>query len=138
MRYSQWIGVLAAAALMLSGFLNWTWYPDIKKYFTGFFTENNMYGKPAKALIFFAIIAVIFYLLPKVWAKRWNLLVCVIILAFAIRSFIVFSQCYRGICPERQPGIWLMLGSAVVMMLCALLPDLSVTQDREKQDDSAK
>ena len=106
--------------------MNWTWYPDIHKFFTGFETENNVYGKPGKIFIYICIIAIAFFLTPKVWAKRWNVLICTIILAYAVKSFILFSACYRGICPEKQPGIWLMLVSACLTLVFALLPDLKI------------
>lgn len=128
MKYSQAIGIIAAVVLVLSGFLNWAWYPDIQKYFTGFFSENNMYGKPGKVFAFFALIATIFFWIPKIWAKRWNLLVCSLTLAFAVKTFILFAGCYRGICPVKQPGIWVMLASAILMMACALLPDMTVKE----------
>lgn len=126
MKYSQVLGIVAATVLMLSGLLNWTWYPDIKEYFTGFYTHNNAYGRPGMVFIVLAPIAIIFYLLPKIWAKRWNVFFCGIILAYAVKTFISFSVCYRGICPEKQAGIWIMLASAAIMMLAALLPDLKV------------
>ena len=64
------IGVLAAITLAVACFLHWTWYPDLHQYFSGFYSKNNLYGKPGKGIIFFAAIAVIFYVIPKVWAKR--------------------------------------------------------------------
>ncbi len=85
-----------------------------------------MYGKPAKVLIFFAVIATLFFGIARIWAKRWNLLVCSLTLAFAVKTFILFSSCYRGICPVKQPGIWVMLASAILMMACSLLPDMAV------------
>lgn len=132
MKYSQLIGIAAAIVLVLSGFLNWTWYPDLQKYFTGFFSENNMYGKPGKVFAFFAVIAIIFFLIPRVWAKRWNLLVCALTLAYAVKTFILFAGCYRGICPVKQPGIWVMIVAAVVMTASALLPDLTVKSSDRK------
>jgi hypothetical protein len=126
MKFSQWIGIAAAIALIISGFMNWTWYSDIQKFFTGFYSENNSYGKPGKIFIYFASVAIIFFAIPRIWAKRWNVLVCTIILAFAIRTFILYTACYRGICPEKQTGIWLMIGSAALVFLCALLPDLKL------------
>jgi hypothetical protein len=128
MKYSQWIGVAAAICLIISGFTNWTWYPDIHRYFTGFESENNVYGKPGKVFLFFSIIAIVFFLVPRIWAKRCNLFVCSLILAYAINTFIRFSACYRGICPEKQAGIWIMLSSASLVMLCALLPDLKINK----------
>lgn len=129
MRFSQWIGILACLTLIVSGFTNWAWYPDLHKYFTGFFTYENRYGKPGKVFIYLTSVAIIFFLIPKIWAKRWNVLVGTIIVAFAIRSFIVFSSCYRATCPVKQPGIWVMLFSAFVVLLCALLPDIKLKEE---------
>ena len=128
MKFSQWIGIAACLLLVVSGFMKWTWYPDIHKYFTGFFSENNIYGKPGKIFIYFTTVAIIFFAIPRIWAKRWNLLVCTIIVAYAIKTFILYTSCYRGVCPVKQPGIWVMLVSAVVILLCALLPDLKLKE----------
>lgn len=109
--------------------MHWTWYPDIKEYFTGFYTYNNQYGRPGRVFIVVGIIAIILYLLPKIWAKRWNVFFCAVVLAFAVKTFILFSGCYKGICPEKQAGIWVMLGSAALMMLAALLPDIKMKKN---------
>ena len=45
MRYSRWIGLAACITLIIACFLPWTYYADIQKTFTGFFSEKNMYGK---------------------------------------------------------------------------------------------
>jgi hypothetical protein len=126
MKFSQWIGILAAIVLIISGFTNWTWYPDIHKYFTGFVSENNIYGKPGKIFIYFSSVAILFFAIPRVWAKRWNVFICTLIVAFAIRTFILYTSCYSGVCPVKQPGIWIMIASAAVILLCALLPDLKL------------
>ncbi|MBL7699962.1 MAG: hypothetical protein JNK79_17475 [Chitinophagaceae bacterium] len=126
MKFSQWIGIVACLTLVVSCFTNWTWYPDLHKYFTGFVSEGNIYGKPGKLFTGLAFIAIIFFLIPKIWAKRWNVLFCVFIIAYAIKTFILFSGCYQGVCPEKQPGIWVMLFSSIVIFLCALLPDIKL------------
>jgi hypothetical protein len=126
MKFSQWIGILAAIVLIISGFMNWTWYPDIHKYFTGFVSENNIYGKPGKIFIYFSSVAILFFVIPRVWAKRWNVFICTLIVAFAIRTFILYTSCYSGVCPVKQPGIWIMIASTAVILLCALLPDLKL------------
>lgn len=129
MKFSQWIGVAACIALIVSGFTNWTWYPDLHKYFTGFVSENNIYGKPGKIFIYLATIAIIFFLVPKIWAKRWNVMISVLIISFAIKTFILYTACYRGVCPEKQAGIWVMLATASVILLCSLLPDLKLKEN---------
>lgn len=130
MKYSQWVGIAAAVILVVSCFLPWTFHPDLNKEFTGFFSENNNYGKPGKVFIGLAAIAVIFFLIPRVWAKRWNLLVGALVVAFAIKSFIVFSGCYRGICPSKLAGLWIMLLSAIVVLVMTLLPDMKVIEKK--------
>lgn len=126
MKYSQWIGIAAAILLVVACFIPWTFYPDLNKYFTGFFSENRQYGRPGKLLVAFALISSALFAIPKVWAKRWNLLMGALLVAYAIRCFIVFSGCYHGVCPAKQAGIWLMLISSIVMLVMTLLPDLKV------------
>ena len=126
MKYSQWLGILAALVLIAACFLPWTYHPDLDKEFTGFFSEKNIYGKPGKVFIFFAVVAIIFFLLPRIWAKRWNMLVTGLASAYAIKTFLMFAGCYRGICPEKKAGLWIMLASALVMLVMAILPDMKL------------
>lgn len=130
MRYSQWIGVLASILIMVSCFLPWTYHPDLNKTFTGFFSENNAYGKPGRALIFLASFALLCFIIPRVWAKRLNLFVSALLVAYATRSFMVFSGCYRGICPYKEEGIWLMVISAATILIMAVLPDMKFGDKR--------
>jgi len=131
MKYSQWIGIFAAVVLVVASFLPWTFHPDLNKYFTGFFSENNNYGKPGKVFIVLAVVATIFFLIPRIWAKRWNLLIGALTVAFAIKSFIVFSGCYRGVCPTKQIGLWIMLLAAIGVLAMALLPDMKVSEPKK-------
>ncbi|NML22305.1 hypothetical protein HHL16_15585 [Pseudoflavitalea sp. G-6-1-2] len=131
MKYSQWIGILAAITLVIACFIPWAYYPDVQKDFTGFFSENNQYGRPGKFFIAFAVLAIVFFLLPKIWAKRWNLLINAIIVAWAIRCYLVFSACYNGICPDKKSGLWLVVGSAFVMLLMAVFPDTKLPQQKK-------
>ena len=131
MKYSQWIGILAVILLITACFLPWTWYPDLQKAFTGFFSEGNNYGRPGRVFVVLGGIALIFFLIPKVWAKRWNLFICAINLAFAIKSFLLFAGCYRGICPEKKIGIWMMVIASSLMLLMAIFPDVK-PRDQQK------
>ena len=131
MKYSRWIGILASIVLIIACFMPWTYHPDIQKTFNGFFSENNLYVKPGKVLIFFSVIAITFFAIQKLWAKRWNLLICSLNVAFAIKSFILFSGCYKGICPDKKMGLWLVLITATIMLLAASLPDMPVKKESE-------
>ena len=123
MKYSQWIGVAAAILLIISCFMPWTWYPDLGKSFNGFYSEGNIYGKPGKLLAFLSVLLIALYLTPRVWAKRWNMFNGCFTLAYTIKTFILFTGCYGGVCPEKLAGIWIMLGCSLAIMLTVLVPD---------------
>lgn len=133
MKYSQWIGTAAAIVSITACFFPWTFHPDLNKYFTGFFSENNVYGKPGYVFIFLNALAIVFFAIPKLWAKRWNLFICGITVAYAVKSFIVYSGCYRGICPDKQAGLWIMLGATLLMLLMSLFPDGTPGGNRKKE-----
>jgi hypothetical protein len=132
MKYSHWIGIAAAVILVLAGFLPWTYHPDIDKTFNGFFSENRAYGKPGKVFVIMSVVTIIFFSIQRIWAKRWNVFICAIVLSYAIRCYIVYSGCYRGICPDKKIGLWVMLLSAILMMVMALFPDVKLRKEGEK------
>jgi len=133
MKHSQWIGIAAAILLIVSCFLPWTFHPDLGKNFTGFFSANNDYGKPGKLFVGFATLAIVFYYLTKIWAKRWNLLVTALTMAWAIRCFILFSGCYKAICPEKKIGLWLMIIASGLMLLMAIFPDTKLNSGQTEK-----
>ena len=133
MKYSKYIGLFAACLLILACFMPWAHYPDIDKTFTGFFSEQNRYGKPGKLFVALAIICSVLFLLPKVWAQRLNMVMAVLTIAFAVRTYILFTACYRGICPEKQLGIYLLVGCSFIMLLASVLPDMKLKEKQSNQ-----
>jgi hypothetical protein len=132
MRYSQWIGIAAVLLLVWACYLPWAYYPDIQKEFTGFFSEGNAYGRPGRIFVVLGIVQIVLFLVPRVWAKRANLFVSAITIAFAFKSYILFTACYQGICPDKRAGVFLMLVAPVIMLVAALLVDLPVKPAKKK------
>lgn len=131
MKYSRLIGVASALLLVGACLLPWAYFPDLQKSFTGFYSENNSYGRPGKILDALAVVAIILFLVPRIWAARTNIFVCAITLAFAVKCWILFGACYRGICPQRQHGLYLVLIATVGMIVAAVSPDIKL---KEKKD----
>jgi hypothetical protein len=131
MKYSQPIGILAALLLIGACFLPWAYYPDIQKEFTGFFSEKNFYGRPGKLLMIFCTLSIILFLIPRIWAKRANILLSALIIAFSLKNYILFTACYHGICPEKRPGIFLVVLSSVAVLLASIFPDISLKENRK-------
>ncbi|MES1159401.1 MAG: hypothetical protein ABUM51_01470 [Bacteroidota bacterium] len=126
MKNSQWIGIAAALLLIGACFLPWAYFPDLQKDFTGFFSEKNTYGRPGKVFVFLSALAIIFFLIPKIWAKRANIFVGALTIAFGIKCFLLFTACYKGICPDKKIGIFLVLIASATMTLAAVLPDIKL------------
>jgi hypothetical protein len=125
-KYLYWLGIAACLTLIGSCFLPWTHHADLNQSFTGFYSYDNHYGKPGKMLIFFAVLICLFMLLPKIWAKRINLFISAFILAYAVKTYILFGSCYNNYCPQKLFGLYLMVGCTVFMLLASVFPYVKI------------
>src|SRR5215210_5973374 len=132
MKYGKLIGIATCIILVVACFIPWTYHADINKNFTGFFSENNAYGKPGKFLIFFAITSCVLILLPKVWAKRGHIFLSALFVGYAVRLYILFTSCYNAYCPEKKYGIYIMVLSCFVILIVAILPDLRIAKEKKE------
>lgn len=133
MKYAPYIGILAAALLITASFIPWAYYPDINQTFNGFYSNQNIYGRPGKAFVFLAALSTVLFLIPKLWAKRLNQFLGIIILAYAIKSFNLFASCYQGICPQKKPGLFLMLIAALFILIGSLFSGVKLPEEPENQ-----
>jgi hypothetical protein len=131
MKYFNWAGIAASFILISACFLPWTYYPDLDKTFNGFFSQGNAYGRPGKLFLFLCLLAILFFIIPKLWAKRANMGIGGLILAYGIKTYILFTSCYHGDCPGKKPGIYMILFLPVIIMIATLGPDL---KQREEKD----
>ena len=130
MKHYKWIGSCSSALLIASCLMPWTYYKDLDKNFTGFFSEQNIYGKPAVFFIFFAIASILMIHLDKVWAKRAHIFLAALNLGYLIKTYILFTACYNAYCPEKKPGLYLVILSSVVLLIVSLFPDSKVAKQR--------
>jgi hypothetical protein len=121
-RYSPWLALAALATLAMSCWLPWTWHADLGMHFTGFRTERNIYGKPGKLLLILGTLTAAAAWIPRIWAKRAALLLSALNLAYAVKSYLVFSACYLGYCPEKKAGLFLMVAAVAALLLASLFP----------------
>lgn len=126
MKYSQIIGVGLCILLVSFSFIPWVYIPSIDKHISGMFTEGTNFGKPAIINIFFSCLAIILFLTPKLWAKRLNLFIVALNLAWTIRNFFVVSSCFAGECPQKQFGLYAVIVLSIGIMAMAMLPKIPV------------
>ena len=129
MKYMKWVGL--AAALLLIGSCFMPWYSIGWKNITISGVEaGEKLGKPGYWHFVFAGFFLLFTLIPKIWAKQWNLFIVAMNMAWVIRNFFALAACSGGECPERQWGIWLVLISSVLMLLAALFPGIKIPEKK--------
>ena len=132
MRYMKWFGLIAVTLLVVSCFTPWVIILSKNIPVSGVDATGTNFGKPGFVHFIFSFFFIIFHLLPKLWAKRWNLLIVALNIAWAIRNYIIISACRDGECPEKQTGLYLVLLASVLMLVSALFPDVKLTEKKEK------
>lgn len=130
MRWMKWLGY--AAGLLLIGTCFMTWVIIASKGITvsGVSTEGTLFGKPGYFHLIFASLFLILHSIQRIWAKRFNLPVVALNMAWAIRNYFLVSSCRGGDCPEKQIGLYLMLAASVLLLVAALFPDIKIGQDK--------
>ena len=126
MKYTKWIGVFAFVVLVMISYQPWVYIASMNITVTGLRATGTNFGRPAVISIFLGLIAVILFLVPYLAAKRINLFVCALNLAWAIRNFVILSTCREGDCPQKEPGLYIMLAAAVIMLAVSLFPDVKL------------
>jgi hypothetical protein len=132
-RYSKWLGLLGLILLVWSCSLPWTYHADLGKYFTGYFTENNIYGRPARLLLPLAAISVITNFTPVMWMKFAGMLVASLNMAYAFSRFLKFGSAYLGYVPEKESGLYLMLLSVSLIFIASFLPYRNAKRAQKKE-----
>ena len=134
MKYYKWIGWCSSVLLIVSCFIPWAYYADLNKNFTGFFSEQNIYGKPAMFFIFFAIVSILLIYLDTIWAKRTHIFLAALNIGYLIKTYILFTSCYNAYCPEKKFGLYMLILSSVALMIVSIFPDMKVLKSNDESD----
>jgi hypothetical protein len=126
MRWIKWTGIAAAIALAIACFFPWVFIESKNLTITGMDTTGTNFGKPGYLFLLLLLLFLVFSLIPSVWAKRANMIVTVLNLAWAIRNYFLLSACSGGECPVKQPSIYIVFVCSFIMLIAALFPDVKM------------
>src|SRR5579885_926456 len=126
MRFIKWIGFAAAILLVIACFLPWVLIESKNITVSGIESTGTSFGKPGYFHFLMVLFFLFFHFISKVWAKRSNLLIVALNLAWAIRNYILISSCQMGECPDKKIGIYLLIPLSVLMLAAALFPDIEI------------
>jgi hypothetical protein len=132
MRWIKWIGFMAAVLLAASCFTPWVIIESKNITVSGVDATGTNFGKPGYFHFIMTALFIICLMIPRVWAKRSNLLICAFNIAWAVRNFIIISACRMGECPEKKSGLYVTLFASVVMLLCSFFPDIKLKSHDKK------
>jgi len=131
MRYMKWVGLVAVILLGVSCFLPWVIIPSKNIIVSGVDSTGTNFGKPGYTHFVLSFFFVIFHIVPKLWAKRVNLLIVALNIAWAIRNYFIITMCREGECPQKQIGLWLVMLASVLMLIAALFPDIKLKEEKK-------
>jgi hypothetical protein len=127
----KWIGVMAAILLIVSCFTPWVVIESKAITVSGIDATGTNYGKPGYFHFIFSFFFLLFTFIQKVWAKRFNLLVVAVNVAWAAKNYFLLTACAGGECPVSQTGLWLMLFASGVMLISSFFPDIEIKQQQK-------
>jgi hypothetical protein len=124
MKYSQLLGCIAVLILAAVCYTPWSFIADKNIVVTGMSAPGTVYGKPGLMHFVLGAVLIILFLIPKIWAKRINLFISAINLAWSVRNYILLTTCYMGECPQMKPGLIFSIVLSAIIFVMTLLPDL--------------
>jgi hypothetical protein len=126
----KWIGLLATIALVIACFFPWVFIESKSITVSGIESAGTNFGKPGYFHFFLSAFYVIFNFTPRIWAKRFNILVATLNIAWAVRNYLLISACSGGECPEKEAALYVVLISSIVMLVAALTPNLKLEKQK--------
>ena len=128
MKHSQTIGILLCLFLLFSTTQPLIIIDSRHWVITGWKTAESNFGQPGKFLFYVGLINLLFFALPYIWAKRFNMVFAALILAWSIRNFVVLSSCQMGECPEKQWALYASIVLSAGILLMTFLPKIDVNK----------
>src|SRR5258708_29474850 len=95
------IGWLACLLLLVSCFIPLAYYADLNENFTGFYSEQNIYGKPGVFFVFIGIVSAILIYLDKIWPKGKHIFFCAFTFVYLIKYYFFFVSSFMTYCPKK-------------------------------------
>jgi hypothetical protein len=124
----QIIALLSSIAIIAVCFIPWVHYNSINTTFTGYnvkrFSTGVYYGRAGIIITIFASISFVCAALPYVFLKRLNMFLTAFLLAYTLRTYVIFTGSLFDGEVETKAGIYLINILALIMLACSIFPNL--------------
>jgi hypothetical protein len=127
-KFLQYIAILSCIALIVTCFIPWVHYNSIDTTFNGYnvkpFPTGVNYGRAGKIITILVSISFLLTLIPYVAAKRTNMFVSALLVAYAIRTYVLFTGSLFEGEVVKLAGIYLIVALSFVILFCSIFPSL--------------
>ena len=124
----HYIAIVASLALIATCFIPWVHYNSIDTTFTGYnvkqFSTGVYYGKAGIIITRLCVVNLLCTLAPFIVVKRINMFVCAFLVAYSIRTYIVFTGSLFEGEVVKLAGIYLIVLLSILLVICSLFPYL--------------
>jgi hypothetical protein len=114
------LSILMAMAVIAACFFPWVIIENRDIYFGGFDSTNQNFGKPGLLHVVLCSIVIVLLLIGRIWSIRIAFIFCALNIAWALRNYVIISACRGGECPQKQPALYIILFSSLLLALFLL------------------
>jgi hypothetical membrane protein len=54
-----------------------------------------------------------------------------------LKTYVIFTSCYKGYCPQKEYGIYFLIISSVVLLLVSFFPDTKLSDNEKTETDTS-
>ncbi len=95
---------------------------------TGWKSVGTSFGQPGRFFAYIGGLSFILFLLPYLWAKRFNVALGALLIAWAFRNFMVLSACQMGDCPQKQWTLYACIIISIGILIMTFLPKINISK----------
>ena len=124
----HYLAIVATLAIIATCFIPWVHYNNIDVTFNGYnvkkFATGVYYGRAGIIITIFAAISLLFTLMQSMVAKRVNMFLCALLVAYTLRTYVIFTGSLFDGEVTKLAGIYLIVILSFVMVICSVFPYL--------------
>ncbi len=131
MKHSQTIGILLCLALLYCTTQPLVIIESQHLVITGWKAAGTNFGQPGKFILYFGSLSLVLFALPYIWAKRFNMALAALLIAWTFRNFMVLSTCQMGECPQVQWSLYACIVISFGILIMTFLPKINIPRSEE-------
>ena len=105
---------------MIACFFPWVTIESKNIVVSGVDASGTSFGKPGYMHLLMASLTIVLLLFRNMTTLRISIFLTAFNAAWSIRNYIVISSCYGGICPQKQPALYLIVVASFLLLICNL------------------